>query len=76
MAHLEEIKPLAEAIVKECCRLLLAIITVGAAMRKKTKVELWKHALNQLQRLVPSIEGIEAEVYKPLRLSYDSLQAL
>ncbi|XP_050264220.1 disease resistance protein At4g27190-like [Quercus robur] len=74
VAHLEEIKPLAEAIVKECCRLPLAIITVGAAMRKKTKVELWKHALNQLQRSVPSIEGIEAEVYKPLRLSYDSLQ--
>ncbi|XP_050244463.1 disease resistance protein At4g27190-like [Quercus robur] len=72
--HLEEIKPLAEAIVKECCRLPLAIIVVGAAMRKKTKVELWKHALNQLQRSVPSIEGIEAEVYKPLRLSYESLQ--
>ena len=74
VAHLEEIRPFAEAIVKECCRLPLAIITVGAAMRKKTKVELWKHALNQLQRSVPSIEGIEAEVYKPLRLSYDSLQ--
>ncbi|KAM3741667.1 hypothetical protein ACB098_07G013700 [Castanea mollissima] len=74
VAHLEEIKPLAEAIVKEFCRLPLAIITVGAAMRKKTKVELWKHALKELQRSVPSIEGIEAEVYKPLKLSYDSLQ--
>nr|POF06304.1 disease resistance protein [Quercus suber] len=74
VAHLEEIRPFAEAIVKECCRLPLAIITVGAAMRKKTKFELWKHALKELQRSVPSIEGIEAEVYKPLRLSYDSLQ--
>ncbi|KAK7856956.1 putative disease resistance protein [Quercus suber] len=74
VAYLEEIKPLAEAIVKECCRLPLAIITVGAAMRKKTKVELWKHALKELQRSVPSIEGIEAEVYRPLKLSYDSLQ--
>ncbi|KAL4619206.1 hypothetical protein ACB092_06G063100 [Castanea dentata] len=74
VAHLEEIKPLAEAIVKECCRLPLAIITVGAAMRKKTKVELWKHALKELQRSVPSIGGTEAEVYKPLKLSYDSLQ--
>ncbi|XP_075674305.1 disease resistance protein At4g27190-like isoform X2 [Castanea sativa] len=74
VAHLEEIKPLAEAIVKECCRLPLAIITVGAAMRKKTKVELWRHALKELRRSVPSIEGIEAEVYKPLKLSYDSLQ--
>ncbi|XP_030929223.1 disease resistance protein At4g27190-like [Quercus lobata] len=74
VAHLEDIKPLAEAIVKECCRLPLAIIIVGAAMRKKTKVELWKHALKELKRSVPSIEGIEAEVYKPLKLSYDSLQ--
>ncbi|KAL4613914.1 hypothetical protein ACB092_07G016700 [Castanea dentata] len=74
VADLEEIKPLAEAIVKECCRLPLAIITVGAAMRKKTKVELWRHALKELRRSVPSIEGIEAEVYKPLKLSYDSLQ--
>ncbi|KAK4557599.1 hypothetical protein RGQ29_007377 [Quercus rubra] len=74
VAHLEEIKPLAEAIVKECCRLPLAIITVGAAMRKKTEVVLWKYALDQLRRSVPFIKGIEAEVYKPLRLSYDSLQ--
>ena len=74
VAHLEEIKPLVEAIVKDCCRLPLAVITVGAAMRNKTKVELWRHALNELQRSVPSIEDIEAEVYKPLRLSYDSLQ--
>ncbi|KAM4097612.1 hypothetical protein ACJW30_07G014500 [Castanea mollissima] len=64
VADLEEIKPLAEAIVKECSRLPLAIIAVGAAMRKKTK----------LKRSVPSIEGIEAEVYKPLKLSYDSLE--
>ncbi|KAM3693839.1 hypothetical protein ACJW31_07G014600 [Castanea mollissima] len=74
VAHREEIKPLAEAIVRECSRLPLAIITVGAAMREKTKVELWRHALKELQRSVPSIEGIEAEVYKPLKLSYDSLQ--
>ncbi|KAL4613911.1 hypothetical protein ACB092_07G016400 [Castanea dentata] len=74
VAHREEIKPLAEAIVRECSRLPLAIITVGAAMRDKTKVELWRHALKELQRSVPSIEGIEAEVYKPLKLSYDSLQ--
>ena len=43
-------------------------------MRKKTKIKLWKHALNELRRLVPSIEGIEADVCKPLKLSYHSLQ--
>ena len=70
----EKIKPLAEAIVSECCGLPLAIIVVGAAMRRKEKVELWDDTLKQLQRSVPSIEGIEAEVYKPLKWSYDSLQ--
>ena len=34
--HLEEIKPFAEAIVGECCGLPLAIIIVGAAIRRKT----------------------------------------
>nr|POF06309.1 disease resistance protein [Quercus suber] len=73
VTHSEEIRPFAEAIVRECCRLPLAIITVGAAMRKKTKVELWKHVLNELRRSVPSIEGMEADVYKQLK-SYHSLQ--
>ena len=36
MSYLEEIKPFAEAIVGECCRLPLAIIIVGAAIRRKT----------------------------------------
>ena len=49
----------------------LAINLVGAAMRRKTKDELWDDALKELQRLVPSIEGIEAKVYKPLKWSYD-----
>uniref|UniRef100_A0A2N9J428 AAA+ ATPase domain-containing protein n=1 Tax=Fagus sylvatica TaxID=28930 RepID=A0A2N9J428_FAGSY len=74
VVHLEEIKPFAEDIVKECCGLPLAIIVVGAAMRRKKKVELWEHALNELRRSVPFVEDIEVEVYKPLKWSYDSLQ--
>jgi disease resistance protein RPS2 len=74
VAHLEEIKPFAKEIVRECCGLPLAIIVVGAAMRRKTRVELWEHALNELRRSVPSIKDIEDEVYKPLKWSYDSLQ--
>ena len=72
--HLEDIKPFAEAIARECCGLPLAINLVGAAMRRKTKVELWDDALKELQRLVPSLEGIEAEVYKSLKWSYNSLE--
>ena len=74
VAHLEEIKPFAKEIVRECCGLPLAIIVVGAAMRRKTRVELWEHALNELRKSVPSIKDIEDEVYKPLKWSYDSLQ--
>ena len=75
VSHLGEIKPFAEAIAEECCGLPLAIIIVGAAMRRKTKpVELWEDALKQLRRSVPCVGGIEDEVYKPLKWSYDSLQ--
>ena len=65
VAHLEGTKPFEEAIARECCGLPLAIIIVGAAMRRKTKVELWEDALKELQMSVPSVEGIEYEVYKP-----------
>ncbi|KAG6729679.1 hypothetical protein I3842_01G041700, partial [Carya illinoinensis] len=70
----EHIKPLAEAICRKCQGLPLAIITMGAAMRGKTKPELWKHALNQLRRSVPVAEGVEEELYRPLKWSYDSLE--
>ncbi|KAL5548242.1 hypothetical protein UlMin_003473 [Ulmus minor] len=71
---LEHIKPYAEAIAKECCGLPLAIITAGAAMRGKTMVELWKHALNELEKSMPSTGSIKNKVYNPLKLSYDSLE--
>ncbi|KAF8409496.1 hypothetical protein HHK36_005572 [Tetracentron sinense] len=70
----ENIKPLAEAITRECRGLPLAIITVGRAMRGKTMVELWKNALSALRRSVPDIKGIEKEVFRPLKWSYDSLE--
>ncbi|KAG7994130.1 hypothetical protein I3843_01G040300 [Carya illinoinensis] len=71
----EHIRPLAEAICRECQGLPLAIITMGAAMRGKTKPELWNHALNQLRRSVPCAAGVEETLYKPLKWSYDSLEA-
>ncbi|RVW79514.1 Disease resistance protein [Vitis vinifera] len=47
----------------------------GNIYEGKTRVELWKDALNELRRSVPyNIEGIEDKVYKPLKWSYDSLQ--
>ncbi|KAG6729359.1 hypothetical protein I3842_01G024400 [Carya illinoinensis] len=75
VVSLEHIRPLAEAICRECQGLPLAIITMGAAMRGKTKPELWNHALNQLRRSVPCAAGIEELLYNPLKWSYDSLEA-
>lgn len=43
-------------------------------MRRKTKVELRKNALNEWQRSVPNIKGIEKNVFSPLKWSYDSLE--
>ncbi|XP_042977108.1 disease resistance protein At4g27190-like isoform X2 [Carya illinoinensis] len=74
VVSLEHIRPLAEAICRECQGLPLAIVTMGAAMRGKTKPELWNHALNQLRRSVPCAAGIEELLYNPLKWSYDSLE--
>nr|GLL17143.1 disease resistance protein At4g27190-like [Ipomoea trifida] len=70
-----QIKPMAEAIVKECDGLPLALITVGASLRKKREIGLWECAIHALQKSEPSsIRGVEEKVYKPLKWSYDSLQ--
>ncbi|GMN37250.1 hypothetical protein TIFTF001_042600 [Ficus carica] len=70
----ERLKPIAEAVARECCGLPLALIIVGTAMRGKKMVEQWKYALKQLQRSVPCISGVEDKVYNSLKLSYDSLE--
>ena len=75
VAELDPIKPLAEEIVRECAGLPLAINIMATSMRGKEKVELWKDALNELQKSVPgNIEGVEDKVYRTLKWSYDSLQ--
>ncbi|KAL6340402.1 hypothetical protein AAG906_006057 [Vitis piasezkii] len=75
VASLQHIKPLAEAVAKECGGLPLAIIVMGTSMRGKTMVELWEDAFNELQQSLPcNIQGIEDEVYKPLKWSNDLLQ--
>ncbi|XP_059441574.1 disease resistance protein At4g27190-like [Corylus avellana] len=73
VASLEHIKPSAEAIVRECCGLPLALVAMGVAMNKKTKVEQWRHALNELQRPVSCPSHIK-KIYTKLKYTYDSLE--
>lgn len=73
LATSERVRPLAEAITRECCGLPLAINIVGASMRGKKMVEQWEDALDSLRRSEPIITGIEDGVFRHLKLSYDSL---
>nr|GMC56491.1 disease resistance protein At4g27190-like [Ipomoea batatas] len=71
----DQIMALAKVIVEECDGLPLALIIIGASLRKKTEVALWKSALYALQKSEPTyIHGVEEKVYKPLKWSYDSLR--
>lgn len=74
VASSTHIKTVAVEVSRECSGLPLAIITVGTAMRGKSRVELWKDARNELRRSEPNISGIETKLYKPLKWSYDSLE--
>ncbi|KAK4414560.1 Disease resistance protein [Sesamum alatum] len=74
VATLGEVEPLARAVTKECAGLPLAIVVVGASLKGKRMVELWKDALNALRRSEPLIRGrIEDKVYNPIKWSYDVL---
>ncbi|XP_077223469.1 disease resistance protein RPS2-like [Tasmannia lanceolata] len=72
---LQNIRPLAVKIVEEYGGLPLAIITVGRAMRGKTSKEVWLNARRALKEsAVPEIEGMEPNVFRSLKLSYDYLE--
>ncbi|XP_057990730.1 disease resistance protein At4g27190-like [Hevea brasiliensis] len=65
---------MAKEIRKECGGLPLAIVTVGRALRGKD-LEEWKEAALELKKAEPvNIEGVNDDVYKCLKLSYDYLR--
>ncbi|GKV49338.1 hypothetical protein SLEP1_g56094 [Rubroshorea leprosula] len=62
----------AKEIVEKCLGLPVAIVSVGKAMRRKTKQFEWDNALTELKK--PSPEGISAAVYNPIELNYINLK--
>ncbi|XP_077221993.1 disease resistance protein At4g27190-like [Tasmannia lanceolata] len=72
---LPNIQDLEVDVVKQCGGLPLAIITMGKAMRGKERKQVWLDALRALKEsAVPEIEGMESEVFRSLKLSYDYLE--
>nr|XP_016500233.1 PREDICTED: disease resistance protein At4g27190-like isoform X1 [Nicotiana tabacum] len=75
IANLEHIQPVAKEIAKECNGLPLAITVIGASMRGKKRVELWKDALGSLRMSEPHNTDVKDNVYKVIKWSFDSLES-
>ncbi|KAF3454152.1 hypothetical protein FNV43_RR04599 [Rhamnella rubrinervis] len=71
----DDFQGLEAEIVKECGGLPLAITTVASALKNKD-CAVWKNALHELRKSNPTnISGMEKEVYKSIKLSFDFLES-
>ncbi|XP_051116969.1 probable disease resistance protein At5g63020 [Andrographis paniculata] len=64
----------AEILANECKGLPLAIITVGRAMSGKRDLHDWDRAVTKLRKDPSEITGMEDDVFRILKFSYDSLR--
>ncbi|XP_058086629.1 disease resistance protein At4g27190-like isoform X2 [Magnolia sinica] len=68
-----EAQALAKLVAKECGGLPLALIAVGGALRDVDDIHEWRNALKQLKGSAIEIEGMEDDVFRRLKFSYDRL---
>ncbi|CAK9168455.1 unnamed protein product [Ilex paraguariensis] len=65
----------AKDVANECRGLPIALVTVGRAMRGKVDSEEWKEAVLELRISAPAnIDGVDKNVFKSLKLSYNYLR--
>lgn len=70
-----DFQTLATQIVKECAGLPLAIGTIPSALKNKGLYD-WRNALTELKRSTfANIDGMEENVYKSIKFSYDFLRS-
>ncbi|PIA29074.1 hypothetical protein AQUCO_06300033v1 [Aquilegia coerulea] len=73
VVHIPEIKPLAQAVVRNCCGLPIGLVSVGHAMRDEVSVDVWRKTSEYLQ--TPEVYFLENIVFKLLRFSYNRLSS-
>ncbi|XXG69452.1 hypothetical protein AAC387_Pa06g2313 [Persea americana] len=73
VVHQPHIEDVAKAVAKKCGGLPLAIMVVAKAMEGQDKKEVWQDSLRALRAAAPEIEGMEPQVFLPLKKSYDDL---
>ncbi|XXG62239.1 hypothetical protein AAC387_Pa05g0643 [Persea americana] len=69
------IKPLARRVVGECGGLPLAIVVIGASLRKEGNIIIWENAVQELSAPATSdIYDMEEQVFRRLKFSFDRLE--
>ncbi|TYI84843.1 hypothetical protein E1A91_D05G394500v1 [Gossypium mustelinum] len=68
------IMPTLKLVVKECAGLPLTIVVVAGTMKGEDNPLIWKNALGELKERIGKVEGVEAEVIKRLKFSFDHLK--
>ncbi|KAL5975084.1 hypothetical protein ACLOJK_031760 [Asimina triloba] len=70
------VQGVAKKLADECRGLPLALVTGGEALNDQKSVRIWNNALSEMKKAAPaSITGMEKEVYRSLKLSFDDLQS-